>query len=71
MSSLASPFRSSLWWGEDSVLIYNDEYARMLGQKHPQMLGAAGAVGWSELWDTLGPLAARVMQGETVSYFDQ
>ncbi|ORY86726.1 hypothetical protein BCR35DRAFT_302457 [Leucosporidium creatinivorum] len=70
MISLASPFRSSLWWGEDSVLIYNDEYARMLGQKHPHILGVSGAVGWSELWDTLGPLAARVMQGETVSYFD-
>lgn len=53
------------------MLIYNDEYARLLAKKHPGIMGLSGAVGWAELWDTLGPLAARVMQGETVSYFDQ
>ncbi|KAK4047296.1 hypothetical protein OIV83_005474 [Microbotryomycetes sp. JL201] len=70
MLCLATPFRSAIWWGDQQALIYNDEYARLLGSKHPGVLGAAGAVGWSEIWDTIGPLAARVMQGETVSYYD-
>ncbi|KAM0790952.1 hypothetical protein ACM66B_004257 [Microbotryomycetes sp. NB124-2] len=70
MLCLASPFRSAVWWGDQQTLIYNDEYARLLGTKHPTVLGAAGAVGWSEIWDMIGPLAARVMEGETVSYYD-
>ncbi|SGY14975.1 BQ5605_C013g07190 [Microbotryum silenes-dioicae] len=70
MLTLSSPFRAALWWGEDSVLIYNDEYARLLGSRHPRLLGLSGAEGWSEIWDTLGPLAAKVMQGETVAYYD-
>ncbi|SCV70301.1 BQ2448_1695 [Microbotryum intermedium] len=70
MLTLSSPFRAALWWGEDSLLIYNDEYARMLGSRHPASLGLSGAEGWSEIWDTLGPLAAKVMQGETVAYYD-
>lgn len=35
----------------------------MAGQKHPGLLGKAGSEGWSELWDTIGPLSARVMKG--------
>ncbi|KAL8290344.1 hypothetical protein RQP46_002602 [Phenoliferia psychrophenolica] len=67
---LASPFRCSLWLGPESVLLYNDEYVKVAGQKHPALLGKSGADGWAELWDTLGPLAARVMSGETISYYD-
>lgn len=70
----------------------NDEYAHMLGNKHPAAMGVEGSVGWAEVWDTvsrlpasiasiqlltrpvvyqLGPLAARVMQGESISAWDQ
>ncbi|KAM0756019.1 hypothetical protein T439DRAFT_320710 [Meredithblackwellia eburnea MCA 4105] len=67
---LANPFRCSLWWGPDHVILYNDEYAKLAGSKHPALLGKSGADGWSEIWDEVGPLAARVMQGETVSAVD-
>ena len=35
MATLASPFHTALWLGEESVLLYNDAYARLLGAKHP------------------------------------
>lgn len=48
----------------------NDEYLILAADRHPALLGASGAEGWSEIWDSIGPLAAKVMQGETVSYTD-
>ncbi|GAA5824652.1 hypothetical protein JCM11251_005289 [Rhodosporidiobolus azoricus] len=70
MLMLASPFHEALWMGEDNVLLYNDAYSRILGNRHPAALGKAGAMGWSEVWDVLGPLASEVMRGKTVSFAD-
>ncbi|BGP19572.1 hypothetical protein JCM10213v2_007667 [Rhodosporidiobolus nylandii] len=70
MLMLASPFHESLWMGPENVLLYNDAYATILGDRHPLAMGRAGALGWSEVWDQLGPLAAEVMQGKTVSFSD-
>ncbi|GAA6039110.1 hypothetical protein JCM8097_005330 [Rhodosporidiobolus ruineniae] len=70
MVMLASPFHEALWMGEDNVLLYNDAYARILGERHPSAMGKAGALGWSEVWDVLGPLASQVMLGKTVSFAD-
>jgi PAS domain-containing protein len=36
---VASRFPSALRWGPDMVLIYNDAYAPMLGERHPGGLG--------------------------------
>jgi PAS domain S-box-containing protein len=36
---VASRFPSALRWGSDLVLIYNDAYAPMLGERHPSVLG--------------------------------
>ena len=38
---LASQFPMALRWGPDFVLIYNDGYLPILGEKHPWALGAA------------------------------
>ncbi|KAL7343672.1 CnHHK4 protein [Rhodotorula toruloides] len=71
MSMLASPFHTAIWLGEDSVLLYNDAYSRILGpSKHPAAMGKMGAEGWQEIWETLGPLAAQVMLGKTMSFSD-
>ncbi|GAA6012808.1 hypothetical protein JCM10207_005367 [Rhodosporidiobolus poonsookiae] len=67
---LASPFHEALWMGEDHCLLYNDAYSRILGARHPAAMGKAGALGWSEVWDILGPLASQVMRGKTVSFSD-
>lgn len=36
---VASRFPSALRWGPELVLIYNDAYAPMLGERHPRVLG--------------------------------
>ncbi|MEJ2816252.1 PAS domain-containing protein [Caulobacter sp. CCG-8] len=36
---VASRFPSALRWGPEMVLIYNDAYAPMLGERHPYVLG--------------------------------
>lgn len=36
---VASCFPTALRWGPELVLIYNDAYAPMLGERHPHMLG--------------------------------
>ncbi|GAA5867640.1 hypothetical protein JCM3774_001541 [Rhodotorula dairenensis] len=71
MATLASPFHTALWLGEESVLLYNDAYARLLGAKHPAAMGKCGAEGWAEVWDVIGPLASQVMLGKTRFFQDQ
>ena len=39
----ASSFPTALRWGPDLVLIYNDAYAPMLGERHPGVLGTTFA----------------------------
>jgi hypothetical protein len=51
-------------------LIYNDKYAEF-ADRHPGLFGKRGADGWSEVWNTLGPLSSGVMKGKTVTYVDQ
>ncbi|SFI84254.1 PAS domain-containing protein [Caulobacter sp. UNC279MFTsu5.1] len=40
---VASRFPSALRWGPELVLIYNDAYAPMLGERHPHVLGTTFA----------------------------
>jgi PAS domain S-box-containing protein len=57
-------------WGPDLTLIYNDEYAMLLGAKHPKALGQPFRVVWSDIWPQFGPLVQRVMAGEALSFED-
>ncbi len=60
---LASRFPILLWWGPELVMIYNDAYRPMLGQKHPRALGAPGREVWGEVWGVIGPMLEQVMAG--------
>ena len=51
-----------LWSGPDLAILYNDEYAQILGPaKHPAALGERGAKVWAEIWDVIGPMLSQVM----------
>jgi hypothetical protein len=39
---LNSKFPMFVWWGPDYISIYNDAYAVILGEKHPNALGKPG-----------------------------
>jgi hypothetical protein len=60
---LASQFPMAVRWGADFVLIYNDGYLPILGEKHPRALGLPFRDAWPEVEDQLGPLHAGLLAG--------
>jgi len=63
---LGSAFPSFLVWGPDQILVYNDAYAEILFDKHPNALGQPFRAVWPEIWDVLGPLVERTLiKGES------
>ncbi|HEX2132432.1 MAG TPA: ATP-binding protein [Actinophytocola sp.] len=65
---LPSEIPMLLWWGRDLVQIFNDAYAPLLGAKYPEAIGQPGAECWAEVWDELGPMARRVLDGGGATY---
>ena len=59
-----------LAWGPEQISLYNDGYLPILGAKHPASLGQPAHLLWAEIWETLGPLNARVLAGEPLWFED-
>ncbi len=55
-----------LAWGPDLSMVYNDAYVPMLGNKHPQALGAPLRCVWGEVWDDVAALIDTALQGQAV-----
>jgi PAS domain S-box-containing protein len=65
-----SPTPMALLWGKTGALIYNDGYARVLGNRHPEALGRNLAEVWPEAAEfNLGVLRS-VQEGQSLSYRD-
>ncbi|ROO58783.1 signal transduction histidine kinase [Micromonospora sp. Llam0] len=62
---LSSQAQIVLYWGPQLRAFYNDTYLPTIGAKHPAALGKPAAEHWSELWDVLEPLFARVVESGT------
>jgi signal transduction histidine kinase/DNA-binding response OmpR family regulator len=60
-AALTSKFPIVLWLGSELVLVYNDGYVPMLGEKHPAALGERGHRVWWDIWETVGPMLAGVL----------
>jgi len=60
---LVNPAPSALVWGEEATLIYNDGYARICGNRHPQVFGAPLREAWPETWDVYGSILASCRAG--------
>jgi len=67
---LDSGFPVLLWWGPELVMLYNDAYRPMLGDKHPQSMGQAGSECWPEIWGTIGPMLHDVLERGKTSYHE-
>src|SRR5256714_57923 len=65
---LESRYPMMVLWGPDLIQVYNDAFRPILGAtKHPAALGQRASACWSEIWDVIGPLFARVWEtGEAV-----
>ena len=63
-----SPVAKVLMWGPDHILIYNDAYAPIIGERHPRALGSACATILPEVWDWNRPILAAGFRGESISH---
>ncbi|AMV16521.1 PAS domain-containing protein [Planctomyces sp. SH-PL14] len=67
-----SNFPIAIHWGCDLVLLYNDEWSPIPGEKHPWTLGRPAREAWPEIWHIIEPLFGRVMStGEATRSRDQ
>lgn len=60
---LQNRFPMQLWWTRDLVVVYNDAYQPMLGEKHPRAMGSFARDVWAEIWEVIGPQAQSVLDG--------
>ncbi|CAE6469443.1 unnamed protein product [Rhizoctonia solani] len=64
---MTNPIPSIIYWSwPDQIAIYNDPYARMIGNKHPHSFGGRAKDGWPELWDRLSPISEQVQRGRLI-----
>jgi PAS domain S-box-containing protein len=66
---LAAGFPMAVRWGPDQIMIYNDAYVSILGDKHPRALGAPLKDVWPEIYDELGPLSQDILRGDRRNFF--
>lgn len=60
---LGSGFPAAIIWGPGLTTIYNDAFRPILGDK-PEAMGRSFADIWSEVWNEIGPIAAKAFSGE-------
>ncbi len=53
----------SMFWGPDLIMLYNDAYAPVLGQKEPRALGQPFQRIWADVWDDVKPLVDQTLSG--------
>lgn len=69
---LNSRFPIAIYWGQNNLLLYNDAWRPILGDKHPWGLGRPAREVWSEIWETVGPEFAKVLTtGKGVFHHDE
>jgi PAS domain S-box-containing protein len=67
---LDSAFPMFIAWGSGLGFLYNDGYARILGDKHPAALGQPFQKIWSEIWSDIGPIVDRALSGRSSYHED-
>ncbi|HEX6994914.1 MAG TPA: ATP-binding protein [Gammaproteobacteria bacterium] len=69
---LQSSFPTAIYWGPELLLLYNDAWAPIAGDKHPQALGRPAAEVWSDIWHVIEPQLREVLQnGRGISLYDR
>jgi len=58
----------TLMWGPEFVLIYNEAYVDMIGDKHPAALGAPAREVFAEIWGEIGPMLQAVWAGRGATW---
>ena len=63
---LHSAFPMAVAWGAQHIVLYNDAYIPILGERHPGALGQPFAAVWPEVWPELQPQLEHAMAGTPV-----
>lgn len=48
---LTDPRPAAMYWGKNRIMMYNEPYVLVTGQKHPFMMGKPFSVAWAEIAD--------------------
>ena len=65
--SLNTRYPICIYWGPEHVLLYNDAWSSILGEKHPWALGRTAREVWPEIWHLIGARFANVIgEGEAI-----
>ncbi len=65
---LESRIPMAVYWGPAMIQIYNDACLPLIGERHPQALGAPAAEAWKPVWGAVGPqFEAALKRGEAAA----
>lgn len=57
-------------WGPEQIVLYNDGYAVMCGDRHPAALGGRFRDLWFDIWDQVEPIISAAYRGISTSMED-
>ncbi|HYF73239.1 MAG TPA: SpoIIE family protein phosphatase [Nocardioides sp.] len=66
--ALGTRFPMTLLWGPEFTLVYNAAYVELIGDKHPDALGAPARSVFPEAWEQIGPMMEAVYAGEGATW---
>lgn len=59
-----------VYWGMEPVIVYNEAYTHLIGQKHPSLQGQDASIGFSELWDHFAKLLDNARKTASITIQD-
>ncbi|MEG3177461.1 PAS domain-containing protein [Sphingomonas sp. RB3P16] len=68
---LNSPVAKVLMWGPDHIMLYNDAYRTIAGDRHPAALGSPVATAFPDVWHWNKPILEAGFRGEIASHRNQ
>lgn len=69
--ALRSVTASAIYWGPDHLFLYNDGWAKILGDRHPWAMGRPAAETLADVWPVLEEQFERVTRdGEAINMLD-
>ena len=67
---LNTRFPMAVFWGPRFVVLYNQAYTELIGDKHPHALGQTAAEVFPEAMDFIGPMMEGVLAGRTDHWYE-
>jgi PAS domain S-box-containing protein len=67
-----SSFPTAIYWGPELRLIYNDAWAPIPGERHPEALGRPAREVWHDIWHIIEPQLRQVVEtGKGLALYEQ